>query len=385
MLRINDIQEKLFNLVGWEKDFDTKNEIDEKLTVTESGLYFQNQHPLLTLSNVRAVMPSGVELSEYLERETRSGIAKTVQNFVTKKVLASQTRNILETRALLNGAGNFKNVIPNKGHLVGYEITPAKSNGVTLRINRIGLQAVGATGSVTVYIFHSNSTTPIFKKDFALSKKNGFQWFETPALFLPYINSEKNAGGSWYLVYHQSDLPKEMEAVNIGRNFSSDPNFCCGGTTVSQEWAQAAQFMAVKPFRVKPESDFTANPQLWDLDDMMYTFETNYGINFEFTISCDLTDFIIRQRHIFANVLAKQVACDLLRKMAMNPETNVNRKQANVGRNNILYEIDGDTQGRKGGLGLELSQAYDALTLDTTGLDRHCLPCTRSGIRFGSI
>lgn len=385
MLRIKDIQDKLLDLVGWEADFNKKNEIDNNLTISESGLYFQSQHPLLTLNNIRAIMPDGVDLSEYLERETRNGIAKTVHNFVTKKVLATQTRNILETRPLLDGAGQLKNIIRNDGRLVGYEITPARSIGVTMRINRIGLQTTGAKGIVRVYLLHSNFINPVKTFDFNLDKRGGFQWFETPELFLPYIDSNKNAGGSWYLVYNQNDLPNEMDAVNIGRDFSRDPNQCCGQINVSQSWAQVARFMAIRPFKVPPPENFTESPQMWDTDLQVSMMQTNFGINLEFTIGCDLTDFIIRQRHIFANVLAKQVACDMLRKIAMNPEVSVNRNQINVNRIDILCEIDGDTERKSKGLGAELSAAYDALALDTTGLDRNCLTCNKNGIRFGAI
>ena len=116
-----------------------------------------------------------------------------------------------------------------------------------------------------------------------------------------------------------------------------------------------------------------------------YTNTSNYGINVEISVGCDLTDFIISQRSMFANCLQMQVAYNLLRTMAMNPDVRVNRNQSNVSRMDILYELDGNTQGRKSGLGWELEKAYRALSLDTAGIDGICLPCNNHGVRYRTV
>ena len=47
MVRANNIQEKLLHLIGWEQNYDTSDlKISDALTVSESGLYFQQIHPL---------------------------------------------------------------------------------------------------------------------------------------------------------------------------------------------------------------------------------------------------------------------------------------------------------------------------------------------------
>ena len=84
---------------------------------------------------------------------------------------------------------------------------------------------------------------------------------------------------------------------------------------------------------------------------------------------------------MFANVIQKQVAYDVLRTMAMNPDVRVNRNQSNVARNNILYELDGNGV-KEGGLGYEIKKAYKALSLDTRGLDRMCLACNNHGVIY---
>ena len=58
MVRFLDIQEKLLHLIGWEQNYDTSDlKISDALTVSESGLYFQQAHPLLTLENLASIAP----------------------------------------------------------------------------------------------------------------------------------------------------------------------------------------------------------------------------------------------------------------------------------------------------------------------------------------
>lgn len=57
MYRLKEIQDALLHVVGWEQSYDPAKAIDDNLTQTESGLTFQGAHPLVTLDNVRAIVP----------------------------------------------------------------------------------------------------------------------------------------------------------------------------------------------------------------------------------------------------------------------------------------------------------------------------------------
>ena len=45
MIRINDIQDALFHLVGWQQAYSPKQWLTDDVTESESGLYFQQAHP----------------------------------------------------------------------------------------------------------------------------------------------------------------------------------------------------------------------------------------------------------------------------------------------------------------------------------------------------
>lgn len=440
MIRINEICEALKNVCGWEQSYDPAKAIDDNLTHTESGLYFQGAHPLLTLDNMEAIMPDdwGIQypvwdaltqwkqnkvvqygndtngnklfwkakadnvgeeptedslfwskyniLSDFLERMTRNGIATAIQTFTQIKQLDKETRNLLERRTFFDGAGRIRATLQNNHKLVGFEIVPVRAMGVTAKIEKIGLQMTGGTGVVRMYLFHSSQIDPIKTFDLNFTVTNGgFQWFPLNDCYLPYISDKNNAGGSWFLCYNQDELPAGMEAINVSKDWSREPCGTCNMGSV-EVWRELTKYLQVTPFMYNAPETFAEYPELWDIAYTMYTRTQNYGLNCEITIGCDLTDFIISQRQIFQTVIQRQVAAIALRTLAMNPNVRVNRNQSNATRMDILYELDGNTSGvRPGGLGYDLKKAYEALRIDTQGLDRICLSCNNRGVKYRTV
>ena len=432
MVRISEIQDRLLNLVGWEQSYNPAEAIDGKLTESESGLYYQGAHPLVTLENLRAIIPDdfffqypqygaeraynvgdkvrqgqkvyvctepnvGVSVedtgywqpynyfSDFLERMTRNGIATAVQTFLQIKDLKQETKTLLERHMFFDGAGRLNAILPNRGKLVGFEIEPVRAMGVTAKIERVGLQMTGGTGTITLYLFHSSQIDPVKTFTVEYTKTNGgFQWFTLSDAFLPYISDSNNAGGSWFLCYDQNALPDGMQAINMSKDWSREPCGTCNQGNV-QGWREMTKYLQVSPFQVNAPLTFAQYPEMWDIEKTGYTNTQNYGLNCEITVGCDLTDFIIEQRGIFATVLQKQIAAIALRTMALNPSVRVNRNQSNVSMQNILYELDGNTQGRQGGIGYELKKAYEALSLNTQGIDRICLACNNHGVKYCTV
>lgn len=433
MIRINEIKDALLHLVGWEQGYAPENIISEELLQTESGITFQGAHPLMTLDNIKAIMPEGYEmryaewqtekpyktgdrvrfngkvwkcttdnisseptaesedwevfnaLSDYVEELTRNGIATMVQKFITEKQLNQETRNLLERRTMFDGAGRLKATTDNRHKIVGLEINPVRSMGVTTKIERIGLQMTGGTGRVRLYLFHSSMVEPYKTIDVEITKGNGsFEWFAVKDCYLPYIGTDTASGGSWYLCYNQDELPSGMQAINVSKDWSREPCGTCNVGSI-EAWRELTKYLQVSPFMESAPTTFAEHPLLWDIADMMYTNTHNYGMNMEVSVGCDLTDFIISQRQLFATALQLQVTANALRTLAMNPNARVNRNQSNASRMDILYELDGNTQGREAGIGADMKRAYEALKIETRGIDRICLSCNNHGVRYRTV
>lgn len=446
MVRANDIQDKLLHLIGWKQNYDTSDlKISDALTVSESGLYFQQIHPLLTLQNMACIAPDfknmafeeynteksyskgnvvkyGEKLykalqkalnkqpdieseywvktnpfSEWLESKTKASIQKAIARYCNEKIAQGTYKTLCENRTLFDGTGRLVDVVKNRKNLVGFEIIPVRAKGVTTKINKIGLQFT-EPGEYTLYLMHSSMDAPVKIIKLNKIRKNSIEWFSLNDVYLPYQSEGNDAGGSWYLCYFQSELPEGSQAIRKDKDWSKEPCNSCSRREYLA-WMAWSKYIEVHPFFVNEElieavnfnDDFNDDFEkqalhLWDVENNQYTYDNNYGLNLELTISCDITDFIIEQRMLFQDIIAKQVAIDMLREFAYNANVRTNRHSINASRLDILYEVDGDSSSmKKSGLSYQLDMAFKAIKLSTEGIDRVCLPCKNNGVKYRTV
>jgi len=440
MYRLKEIQESWRNLVGWETDAAILGNVTTIQGKSESGLYFNGAHPLVTAANVEAVMPEnygiggypeynpirtyerddivnykgelwrararqrGVEpgirayfnddfnddflkggwalsspVAEYMRKLTEDGIAKVVTTFIERKKLARETRSLVSRRALFDGAGRIANSTDNDGRLVGIEILPVRAMGVTTKIERIGLQFT-KDADITIRIYHSSQTQAVYEKTLHYDGNGAFRWFSLDDVYLPYLGND-HAGGSWYVTYRQDELSVGCYGINVSKDWSREPCGTCNVGAV-QAWREVTRFAAYSPFFIEGK-ELNADNSIWDIAQNTYTNTLNYGLNLEVSVGCDLTETLISQRDMFASVLQKQVAADVLALLMNNPNVRVNRNQTNASRLDLAYDLNG--QDGHGGLGRDLRRAYDALEVETRGLDRVCLCDHTGGVRYRSV
>ena len=435
MIRIKDLNEQLLHLVGWQQSYDTSEvKLSDNLTQSESGMYFQQVHPLLTLPNLMSIAPDfkntnfpehdanssykeGVVVtledkyyksikdvpvnteitndefwietnlfSEWLENKTKASIIKLINKFINMKLADKASKSLIENKTLFDGTGRLTNLATNRNRFVGFEIDTVRSKGVTVKINKIGLQFT-RPGKYKVYILHSSCDTPVYSFEFEKLKSNSIEWFKPKEdILLPYESQEIDAGGSWYIGYLQSDLPENSQAINRDRDWSTQP---CKGCSRQEflAWQAWSKYIEIHPFYVDENQLLGEDEQMYfDPEIMNFTYDANYGINLDVSVYCDLTDFIIKQKQLFQDVIAKQVAVDFLREFAYNPNVRTNRRSINASRTDILYELDGDSSSMKhSGLNYELDLALKALNFSTQGLDRVCLPCVNHGLKYRTV
>ena len=450
MVRANDIQDKLLHLIGWEQNYDTSDlKISDALTVSESGLYFQQIHPLLTLQNMACIAPDFKNMtfeeyntkksyskgdvvkyseksyskgnvvkydeklykalqkalnkqpdiepeywvetnpfSEWLESKTKASIQKAITRYCNEKIAQGTYKTLCENRTLFDGTGRLVDVVKNKKNLVGFEIIPVRAKGVTTKINKIGLQFT-ESGEYTLYLMHSSMDASVKVIKLNKIRKNSIEWFSLDDVYLPYQSEDNDAGGSWYLCFFQSELPEGSQAIRKNKDWSKEPCNSCSRREYLA-WMAWSKYIEVHPFFVNEElinNDFEKQAlHLWDVENNQYTYNNNYGLNLEITISCDITDFIIEQRMLFQDVIAKQVAVDMLREFAYNANARTNRHSINASRLDILYEVDGDSSSmKKSGLNYQLDMTFKAIKLSTEGIDRVCLPCKNNGVKYRTV
>lgn len=311
MLRAKYIEDSLLGLVGWKQTDEANPDLllSSNLLGSESGLYYQQAHPLLTLNNMASIAPdfsdyikpeyddtatyikdqivkvtttteettvvkyfkaidtapAGIKpgvsegwpsywietspFSEWLEDKTRSTIYKAIYTYLNDKQNKGTYKNLLEDRILFDVTTRISDKIANTDALVGFEIIPARAKGVTIKINKIGLH-FSMPGNYKVYIMHSSKREPVYSLTFTKTQPNTCEWFKTDSLYLPYIGSEDGTvAGSWYVCYLQSELPTNSQAINRSYDWSGITCRTCNRRDY-EAYLAWSKYMEINPFRV---------------------------------------------------------------------------------------------------------------------------------------
>ena len=362
------LKSDLLTLVGWRQNYDPNGTQLTDLTTSESGLYFNDEHPLLNIENLLSIAPEFTKITgasetftDWLRDKTEAGIIRAIDAWLAKKIFLNTGANLLERKQLLEVAGNARDEDTNNSRVAGLEIVPVRSRNISTTITAIGLQ-FDTSQTVTVYLMKESMTGSITQQSVSYTTAGQLQWQS--------VNWELEGSGAYYIVVDQSAITgNSINSVYEHAN-------ACGGIA----HIPGGKFFKASAFDV--DAGWIGSPSMWDLDDMNYTRYTNYGLNLRLDVQCDFTTMILEQKELFKTIIAKQVAIDLLREIAFNSTARINRHESNVDKTTLLYEIDGDSQGRPGGMRKQLEDAIDAIQFDSTNIDKYCLPCRRKGVKY---
>lgn len=433
MIQVKNVVDALYGLIGWRKDLSDNIDIESSLTVSESGLYYQDAHPLLTLKNLKSIAPdfSNRQWDEYsrektyskgnivavhngdsytlyiclennttgqdptssdkwaekdpfslwLEEKTRASISNAVSRFIYSVMPKGGTKSILEHRLLYNTVGRIADRVPNKGNVVGLEIHPIQSYDACVKLHKIGVQAVNgdnldALDHISVFVKSSNDMLNFVVNEKLPVGTAKMNWLNT--------NVDVNnldGGQCLYAFYNQDDLKAiEQEAINRTIDWSKAPCSVCNNVDYHAYLAWS-KYLEVWPFYVASQNLIPYNDLFtFDQQSIIYVNNTNYGLNLEISVFCDYTDFVIRNKGEFITLLMKQLAVDMLREFAYNPNVRANRNSVNVSRTDVMFALDGSNE--KVGLSKELDDLYNGLNVSMKGLDKVCRPCCNNGLRY---
>jgi len=437
MYREKDFQACIAGLVGWRQnnnpDYPT---LPPSLTASESGLYFQDEHPLISIQNIDQAdfnydqfnfnafqigITYGVAtgpadwvrftdnkvyesiqagntgnapdvsplwwtevnlLAQKIAAITNAGASKLLSRVFTEKKLNEVTKSIFENVQLFDGAGSLLNKEIKSSRFVGFEIFLKYNRDVITVIKRLGTQFSMANALPTLYIFHSSQQEPIFTIDLTLTKANSFEWTNikdgTSEIQLKYLSDDYSPGGSFYIGYYEDDLIPGAQAINKGYDFATAP-YCTTCNNDYRYWSSWSEWIQVQPFVVQQADIVAAGGKglLWDIRMNGYQYTKNFGLNLDLTVKCDVTDFLCRERYLFSDPLLKQVAKDVLLMISNSVRNNTISKQT---RDLAMYALN-NKDNYTPGVSSQLEKSIKALSFDTSDLNDACLPCDK---KFGS-
>ena len=112
---------------------------------------------------------------------------------------------------------------------------------------------------------------------------------------------------------------------------------------------------------------------------ILVTSSQSWGLNFSFTVVCDLTNVYIYNKDMFTAALGAQMKLDFLTIIAHNSR---NKGLSDMIRSQAYAELKSEQSPYK-----ELAMAVKGLTLDMSGLNPICLPCIekKGSFKFGTV
>lgn len=400
MFDINLIKSELSSLVGWRSNLDPTIVLKD-LTNSSSGLYFQDVHPLLTLTNLNAycseepiyiafdnakttyqvddlvlsdaklyrMIKAGSNVvitdteywketnhfNEWLRTKTLGAIATTINDWFNQKFGLGTAKNLLNRDIPIIETEDFTG-LPQNGKVTGLDFSTHRDLSIKTKITGISLRLENVQ-TVTIKVFKSGKVAPVYTQTVNYTTAKDTQWFVVDWTF----ESQSN----YYICYY-----------GISGNYSNSVDceigeYCCNN-----------KYFTLRGFETV--SDFT----IIEKDKCGFTGTNNYGLNLKVSVLCDYTDFIVEQKSLFANLIAKGVGMALMRELAYNANANVNRNERNIDYKTVLYEIDGSSEGdpqNNTSLKAQYAKEMKSISFDQSKISKVCLPCLAKGVNYRTI
>lgn len=409
----------LRGLIGFEQPYDTEiPAIDEDLKESSSGIYVSHLHPLLTYPNIMAiaehfertsvrVWSSTVAykvgevikasddkyyrsiqaetnqdpttetdywtettlLSAFLRRVYDNSSRKLVNTVFTDKKIRERGKSLITDVNLHEGVGNFTGRITKTGRLCGFKLTLKNPDTVAI-LQYIGLQVDTAQANVQIYLYHSSNNEAVKIFTINQTKSIAFQWTKITAETLAYMSDTINPGGHYYLCYYEDQLNGEMIRKDINYEGKVSCGTCEGAVTNSMLHGKWSPFLSVQPFYVEGDN-LPADEFLWEEDDEVYVSDTNWGLNLQISVQCDVSAVLCGHTSTFINALSQQLVVDLLTEMSFSLRDNQMKERiaglAAVALDNQENGMNGEAK--------KLIDEITALSFDFSGMSKLCIPC----------
>ena len=383
MFNPTTIQQCMVSLLGWRNDAnpDVPQITNSELLQSDSGLIYNDFHPLLSIENIVNTLPADKTIDNYLAEKVASGISKGLTKVMIEKKLNESTKTLLNSSKLFDGIGRFQDTIISDGSFVGIEVEIFPSYGTKVIIDKIGLQFTQPQTNLPIYIYHTSQIDAIKVVSATTTKQNSLEWLTlSETIDFAYLSDQYDSGGMFYIGYYQDGI--SGQAIKKDFNWMQGPcNTCRGGANAMKIWNERLNFVRVVPVEV--ENSNLNGIQMFDYTKRKYTPVNNFGLNFGVTVQCDVSDYLCEQKFVLTDLIGKQVAVDILNDMKHSTRLN---RLANVSQNMIIRDLEGDRETNEPGLAVRLSKSIKAVDFDFSKIDSPCLPCNKKwGIRKGSI
>ena len=378
---MSQIIENFKSLVGFRSEPGFESILTEADKTSDSALFFQDGHPLVTLNNIRSAAPllaSGVEMSseqfiDWLRQKKEASISSVISRLEQLRNLSKIDKIILDKTSLFDGSGNVRSLEVKEGRFVGYLLVVKNPDQVQAVINQVCLQFSEVQDELNLYVYHSSKTEPVYTKPLSIKKSNLPNWID--GFNLPLLCDDSHLfGGYWLVGYYEDDVTGQ--ALNKdGFNFIKGGCNCSGFNT----WSSWSKHMSIQPINVGA-NDIKEDRTIPSENAFNYTPEGyTYGLNLIVSTKCSKDQLLVQERLNFSSAIRTQFCVDMLLEIAYTTRNNSLSEKV---QQKALYDLE-DKEASKG-LKSKLEKEISSINISLEKLGPLCLP-SKTSINYNSI
>ena len=320
--------------------------------------------------------------NNWIKQKVEQAISNMFAEVVKRKKLLHMAKAILERMQLYRGFGSARNKIVKQGRFVGLAIYPQQAEGLWVIINQIGIQATDANPNMKYYLYFTDNLAAEWTWDVDVSLVNTFSWADlkdTSTIpkencILKYLKN--NTSGFYIIGYYEDDLIGQ--AISKTWDCTSAPCEGCDNLDLSL-YNQWSRYTSIRTVSV-PASAINADRTIFDVSRIEYNNLTNWGLNLNITVRCDLTDFLIYSKYLFADAVAMQICKEFLESIANGIRLGPSPAQTKLSAVAAL-----DVKGPNPWIN-QYNDIIEGLNLDLSGFSNACMPCEdEKTIKFFSM
>lgn len=193
------------------------------------------------------------------------------------------------------GRQDYLDQVPAVPVFVGVRILPARSFGISCKIDSLALLFNGAV-TFDMYLFHDSAPLVPISTTSVTAVGNTQTIINFPEFVLNY--SEKNKSGFYYFGYFQSDLGNVRAIDEIVEEFNT------------------TNYFGVVPVELPVAGGYTVN-----VNNISFTMKT-HGFNIQISAFRDFTQQIVNSSWLFDDLIGLQMAADVIEMIQNTTRTN---------------------------------------------------------------
>jgi len=315
---------------------------------------------------IASAIPSGGDQTTILNNILTGSVTKLLGDVIRIKKLTNNVKSVIDDFSLFDGRADLNQKNSNQGRFVGMMIKLVNNSDIGVNIFKIAFEADMACPDLKIYLFNSDLNTYVSVTDFNYNTPLSVKWL---TVTIPVTTND----GVYYLGYFESDLAEGASSLKKSLDYVNQPTCTSCNQNYYTQYMKRVKYMNIQPFSV--DSNNLNGTDLFDTGKLNYTDFNNWGLNIKCTVTCDISDFICRNKSLFYDALSVRYCLDILGYILMNTRNNAVLEQVKDG---IIFLRDGDATNKTQGLSVKYEEIMEALNVDLSGFNEKCLPCTKN-------